>query len=97
MMALWQKVKDFWIRSYVSDRRAFYYETVASICVFISMTWIAVMAYHPPMHLIYPISFVGAVFSVAAFRRRGVAWPLVMTSYFGMLHIFGFGRALTWW
>lgn len=96
-MKIWQKVKDFWIRSYTSDRTAFYYETIASICVFVSMTWISVTAQHPPMHLIYPVSFTGALFSIVAFVRRGAGWPLVMTTYFSFLHIFGFGRALGWW
>jgi len=96
-MELWQKVKDFWIRSYTSDRTAFYYETIASACVFVSMTWISMTAQHPPMHLIYPVSFTGAVFSIIAFVRRGAGWPLVMTSYFACLHVFGFGRAMGWW
>ena len=96
-MSIWQKVKDFWIRSYQSDHQAFYFETIASVCVFISMTWISITAQHPPMHLIYPISLVGAVFSIAAFLRRGAGWPLVMTSYFACLHIFGFGRAMGWY
>lgn len=96
-MNIWIKVKEFWIRSYTSDRKAFYLETIASACVFVSMTWISITADHPPMHLIYPVSFTGAVFSVMAFIRRGAGWPLVMTTYFGGLHIFGFGRAMGWW
>ena len=96
-MMIWQKVKDFWIRSYTSDRTAFYYETIASACVFVSMTWISVTADAPPMHLIYPVSFTGAVFSIIAFGRRQVGWPLVMTTYFAFLHVFGFGRAMGWW
>jgi len=96
-MSFWDKVKNFWVRSYTSDKKAFYLETLASVCVFWSMTWISVTADHPPMHLIYPVSFTGAVLSIAAFIRRQVAWPLVMTSYFACLHIFGFGRAMGWW
>ena len=97
MAEMIQKVKDFWIRSYTSDTTAFYFETVASLCVLVSMTWIAVTAQHPPMHLIYPVSFAGACLSIYAFIRRQAAWPLVMTSYFACLHIFGFGRAMGWW
>ena len=73
-MMIWQKVKDFWIRSYTSDRTAFYYETTTRACVFVSMTWISVTADAPPMHLIYPVSFTGAVFSIIAFVRRQVGW-----------------------
>jgi len=96
-MTLWQKIKDFWIRSYTSDRRAFYYETIASVCVFVSMTWISVTADAPDFRLIYPVSFTGAVFSIAAFIRRGAGWPLVMTTYFAFLHVFGWGRAMGWY
>ena len=94
---LWEKVKQFWIRSYTSDKTAFYYETIASICVFTSMTWISVTADAPPMHLIYPVSFTGAVFSIVALVTRQVGWPLVIASYFACLHIFGFGIAMGWW
>ena len=72
-MMIWQKVKDFWIRSYTSDRTAFYYETIARACVFVSMTWISVTA-DAPHTLIYPVSFTGAVFSIIAFVRRQVGW-----------------------
>lgn len=94
---MWQKVKDFWIRSYTSDRRAFYYETIAAMAVFISQTSISLTADNPPMHLIYPVAFIGSVFSIASFRRRGAGWPLVMTSYFVILQTFGFGRAMGWY
>lgn len=93
-MTLWQKVKAFWINSYNSDRRAFYYETIASACVFISMTWIAVAQPDPDFRFIYPVSFIGAVFSILAFTRRGAGWPLVMTTYFAFLHVTGWILAM---
>ena len=86
-MSLWQKTKDFWVRSYTSDRRAFYYETIASACVFISMTWIAVAQPGPDFRYIYPVSFLGAVFSILAFIRRGAGWRVVMTKYFAFVHV----------
>lgn len=91
------KVKEFWVRSYTSDRKAFYLEMVASILVVISTTSIALTADDPPMHLIYPITFASALVSIWAYIRRGVAWPLLITTYFSFVHIFGFGRAMGWW
>lgn len=96
-MQLWQKTRDFWVRSYQSDRRAFYYETISAACIFTSTTMLALTAQNPSMWMIYPINFVGAVFSTLSFLRRGAGWPLVMTIYFMHLHVFGFGRSLAWW
>jgi hypothetical protein len=61
------------------------------------MTWISVTADHPPMELIYPISFVGAVTSILAWKRRQIIWPLIYTTYIACLHVFGFGRAMGWY
>jgi len=96
-MQIWSRTREFWVNSYRSDRRAFYWETIAAICLFTSTTMLAITADAPPMSWIYPINFVGAVFSTLSFLRRGAGWPLVMTIYFMHLHVFGFGRSLGWW
>jgi len=97
IMNLLKATRDFWLRSYTSDRRAFYYETIAAICLFTSTTMLAVTADAPDMTVIYPINFVGAIFSTLSFIRRGAGWPLIMTIYFMHLHVFGFGRSLGLW
>ena len=97
MYKIFAKCRDFWVKSYQSDRRAFYYETISAICLFSSTTYLAITANDPEMWIIYPINFVGAVFSTLSFIRRGAGWPLVMTVYFMHLHVFGFGRSLGWW
>lgn len=96
-MKLWSATRDFWLRSYHSDRTAFWYETVSAVCLFTATTTLALTADQPNMTVIYPINFVGAVFSTLSFLRRGAGWPLVMTIYFMHLHVFGFGRSLGWW
>ena len=73
MKSFLNKIKEFWVRSYTSDRKAFYLEMVASILVVISTTSIAVTADNPPMHLIYPVTFASALVSIWAYIRRGVA------------------------
>jgi hypothetical protein len=96
-MTVFKQVKTFWVKSYTTDRRAFWYETIAALCLFTSTTFLAITADAPPMYWIYPINFVGAVFSTLSFLRRGAGWPLVMTIYFMHLHVFGFGRSLAVW
>lgn len=97
MKAFWNKIKEFWVRSYTSDKKAFYLEMIASVLVVVSTTSIAVTADNPPMHFIYPITFTSALVSIWAYIRRGVAWPLLITTYFSFVHVFGFGRAMGWW
>jgi hypothetical protein len=97
MNKFWAMIKEFWVRSYTSDRKAFYLEMAASILVIFTTTAIAVTANNPPMHLIYPLSFASALISIWAYIRRGVAWPLLLTCYFACVHVFGFGRAMLWW
>jgi len=91
-----EKIKAFWRNSYTSDRTAFYLEMMASIFVVGTTSSIAWFAQNPPMHLIYPVSFLGACFSIAAYWRRQLAWPFVLTCYFSIIHIFGFTRAMGW-
>jgi hypothetical protein len=46
---------------------------------------------------IYPAFFIGAVCQCWASYRRGAAWIMMVTAYFAVLNIFGFGRAVSWW
>ena len=96
-MNIFTATRDFWVRSYTTDRRAFVYETISAICLFTSTTYLAITADQPLMYVIYPINFLGAVFSTLSFLRRGAGWPLIMTIYFMHIHVFGFGRSLGWW
>ena len=51
----------------------------------------------PDMQYVYPGFMIGAVTGAYAYLRRGLAWPLVLTSYFAVVNIFGFGVAIGVW
>jgi len=92
-----EKIKQFWINSYVSDRTAFWFELVSFLFIVSASTYLAVHADNPDMRLIYPASFVASSTGCYAAFRRGSAWVVVITGYFSLVNLFGFGRAVGWW
>ena len=92
-----QTVKDFWLQSYHSDHIAFYFELVSFVFTVAASLYLAIHADNPDMRYVYPGFFVGAVTQVYASRRRGAAWIMLLTFYFAIVNVFGFGRAMNWW
>jgi hypothetical protein len=92
-----QKIKDFWSASFTSDKVAFWFEMVSFIFTVGASLTLAITARHPNMSFIYPGFFLGAVTSFYANYRRGIAWSMLLTFYFAVVNIFGFGRSLAWW
>jgi len=92
-----QKIKQFWIDSYRSDRTAFWFELINFVFIVLSSMYLAVHADNPDMKFVYPLSFVASVAGFYAAIRRGSAWVAAITLYFVAVNIFGFGRASGWW
>jgi len=90
-------IKDFWINSYRSDRTAFAFELVSFIFTVGASMTLAVSADNPNMLFVYPGFFVGSVTQAYASYRRGAAWVFLLTSYFAVINVFGFGVASSWW
>ena len=92
-----QRIKDFWLNSYYSDRTAFAFELVSFIFTVSASMTLAITARDPNMMIVYPGFFVGSVTQAYASYRRGAAWVLLLTSYFACVNVFGFGVASGWW
>lgn len=92
-----QRIKDFWLNSYHSDKTAFTFELISFVFTVAASLTLAVTADSPNMILVYPGFFVGSVTGVYAFYRRRLAWPMVLTGYFAVINVFGFGVASSWW
>ena len=92
-----QKVKDFWIKSYRSDPVAFGFELTSFIFTVVASLILADTANEPNMLIVYPVFCVGSITGAYAYYRRGLAWPLVLTAYFALVNIFGYGVASYWW
>lgn len=92
-----QKIQDFWLQSYHSDRVAFIFEMISFVFTVGASMYLAIHANNPDMRYVYPGFFVGAITQVYASWRRGAAWIMLLTFYFACINVFGFGRAVGWW
>lgn len=91
---MFNHIKKFWLESYYSDKTAFYFEFVSFIFVVTASSMLAFSANDPDMAVIYPGYFFGSATSCYAAYRRGAAWVMLLTGYFTIINIFGYGRAI---
>ena len=92
-----QKIADFWLNSYRSDKIAFIFELISFIFTVGASMTLAISARDPNMMIVYPGFFVGSVTQCYAAYRRGAAWVMLLTGYFAVINVFGFGVAAGWW
>ena len=92
-----QKIIDFWAKGYHSDKTAFFFEILSFVFTVGASLYLALTANAPRMELVYPGFFIGAVAGAYGYYRRGLAWPMLLTMYFTVVNVFGFGVAMLWW
>ena len=92
-----QRIRDFWSASFRSDPRAFVLEMVSFVFTVLGSMILAITAANPDLRWIYPLFFVGSVTQCWASWRRGSAWIMLLTFYFAIINLYGFGRASVWW
>ena len=73
-----QKIKEFWINSYTTDKTAFAFELISFIFTVAASLTLAVNARDPNMLFVYPGFFIGAVSQCYAAVRRGAAWVMLL-------------------
>ena len=91
------KLKEFWLDSYRSDPVAFYCELLSFVFTVGASLTLALTADAPDMKIVYPGFFIGSIAAVYGYYRRKLAWPMMLTGYFAVVNIFGFGVASNWW
>ena len=90
-------IKSFWVDSYTSDRTAFFFELTSFIFTVYASLTLALNADNPNMLLVYPGFFIGSVTQCYAAVRRGAAWVMLLTGYFAVVNVYGYGVAALWW
>lgn len=91
-----EKIKNFWINSYQSDKIAFGFELISFIFTVGASMTLALTARDPNMLIVYPGFFVGSITQCYASLRRGAAWVTLLTFYFACVNIFGYAIAANW-
>ena len=51
------KIKDFWMQSYHTDKTAFFYEVLSFVFTVAASLTLAMTAYEPNMTIVYPVSY----------------------------------------
>ena len=92
-----QRIIDFWLHSYHSDRVAFAFELISFVFTVGASLTLALTADAPDMAIVYPGFFVGSTTAIYAYYRRKLAWPMMLTTYFAVVNVFGFGVATGIW
>lgn len=92
-----QRIIDFWLHSYHSDRVAFAFELISFVFTVGASLTLALTADAPDMAIVYPGFFVGSLTAIYAYYRRKLAWPMMLTTYFAVVNVFGFGVATGIW
>ena len=82
-----QKIKDFWINSYKSDKVAFAFELISFVFTVGASLTLALTALNPNMLIVYPAFFVGSVTQCYASYRRGAAWVMLLTGWFVCVNV----------
>lgn len=94
---MFKKVKQFWTESFITNPSAFCFEMVGFIGAVAASFYLALTAKDPDMSLVYPIFFLAALASTIAHYKRKLAFPMLLTIYFCIVNVFGFGRAIDIW
>lgn len=92
-----QRIRSFWRTSYQSDPFSFIVEMIGFTFIVGASMLLSFTADKPNMAYIYPAYFIGNVCSLIAYLRRKLAWQLTSASYFFVINVFGFGRAVGIW
>ena len=91
------KIIEFWRSSYDSDRIAFYLELSSFIFTVSASVKLALTAAEPDMRLVYPFFLIGSITGFLGYIRRKLAWPMMLTGWFVLVNVFGFGVAMGWY
>lgn len=89
MNQLINNIKEFFITSYTSDRKAFYAELLGTLSAVIASGWLSIMADDPPLIWIYPFYLISSLFTAYAGVRRNAAWIALLSVYFTFINIYG--------
>jgi len=91
------KVIEFWLNSYHSDKTSFYLELISFVFTVGASLTLALNADAPDMRIVYPGFFIGSLTAVFAYKRRQLVWPFLLTMYFAFVNVLGFGKAMGYW
>tara|TARA_B100000989_G_scaffold266807_1_gene220531 strand:+ start:175 stop:450 length:276 start_codon:yes stop_codon:yes gene_type:complete len=77
-----EKIKNFWLNSYNSNKVAFYFEMVSAITVIIGSAILTYTVLEPRPDIFIPFYFIGSTTGFVGAYYRNSAWVMVLTFWF---------------
>ena len=82
-------VKEFWIKSYRTDKIAFYYEFISLIFTLVGSITLTFTSPYPHMNFVFPFYLVGSsTMAYSAYRRKNL-WLTILASWFTIMNCIG--------
>ena len=86
---MFRVLKEFWVESYSTDKRAFYLEVFSVAVTIWGSALLTFTSPGPDMRLIFPLYLIGSTtLAYAAYRRR-IIWTCVLGSWFTIMNVIG--------
>jgi len=92
-----RRILEFFRASHARNPRVFWLDMVSTVITMAASLALAITARDPHMEWIYPGYFAGSVISIWTGTQRHSPWTVVLCTYFCVMNLVGFGRALAWW
>ena len=89
-----QKVKIYWLSSYIQNPLVFWIEMAATISVVIGSFLIAYTVLELDPITFIPFYLVGSICSLIAAIIRKAVWVIVMTTWFTVMNVAGLAQLL---
>ena len=82
-------IKDFWLKSYRSDKIAFWFELISVVFTIIGSYLLTFTSPEPTMRLVFPIYLIGSItLAIGSYRRR-IIWTTFLAGWFTIMNIIG--------
>ena len=86
---MFRVLKEFWVESYSTDKRAFYLEVFSVAVTVWGSALLTFTSPGPDMKWIFPLYLLGSItLAYAAYRRR-IIWTCFLASWFTIMNVIG--------
>ena len=86
---MFKVLKEFWVESYSTDKRAFYLEVFSVAVTVWGSALLTFTSPGPDMKWIFPLYLLGSItLSYASYRRR-IIWTCFLASWFTIMNVIG--------
>ena len=87
-----EKIKNFWLNSYNSNKVAIYFEMVSAITVIIGSAILTYTVLAPRPDIFIPFYWIGSLTGILGAYYRLSSWTLILCSWFTIMNTIALWR-----